>query len=115
MSLIIGQNEWRIGDVKVTRVVELEGPREPGYLFHGLTSEEILQQEWLRPHFATDKGLLLGSIHAFVVESSGKRIIVDTCVGNDKPRRRGLWNKLTGNFLAKLAAAGYPAESIDVV
>jgi glyoxylase-like metal-dependent hydrolase (beta-lactamase superfamily II) len=115
MTLTIGKDEWRIGDVKVTRVVELEGPREPEYLFRGLTPEEVQREAWLRPQFATENGRLLGSIHAFVLESGGKRIIVDTCVGNDKPRRRGIWNKLTGNFLAKLAAVGYPAESIDTV
>jgi glyoxylase-like metal-dependent hydrolase (beta-lactamase superfamily II) len=111
----IGIDEWRIGDVSVRRIIELEGPRDPEYLFRGVTPEDVLREEWLRPHFATEKGQLLGSIHAFILESGGKRIIVDTCVGNDKPRRRGLWNKLSGNFLAKLAAAGYPAESIDTV
>jgi glyoxylase-like metal-dependent hydrolase (beta-lactamase superfamily II) len=115
MTLHIGTDEWRIGDVTVRRIVELEGPREPDYLFAGLTPDVVQQQEWLRPHFATENGRLLGSIHAFVVESGGKRIIVDTCVGNDKPRRRRLWNMLSGNFLAKLADAGYPAESIDTV
>jgi glyoxylase-like metal-dependent hydrolase (beta-lactamase superfamily II) len=115
MTLHIGIDEWRIGDVKVRRVVELEGPREPSYLFHDLTPEVVVRQGWLRPHFATENGRLLGSIHAFLLESAGKRIVVDTCVGNDKPRRRGLWNKLNGSFLQKLAAAGYPAESIDTV
>jgi glyoxylase-like metal-dependent hydrolase (beta-lactamase superfamily II) len=115
MQLYIGKDEWRIGEVKVTRIVELEGPREPDYLFPGLTPDVVRQEGWLRPQFATEDGRLLGSIHAFILESGGKRIVVDTCVGNDKPRRRTLWNKLTGDFLARLAAAGYPAESIDAV
>jgi glyoxylase-like metal-dependent hydrolase (beta-lactamase superfamily II) len=115
MSLIVARNQWRIGAVKVTRVAEIEGPRAPDYLFHGLTPDDVWREAWLRPQFATDDGQLLGSIHAFLIESQGKRIIVDTCVGNDKPRRLPRWNMLQRDFLEKLAAAGYPPESIDIV
>ena len=45
-----------------------------------------------------------------------RRIVVDTCLGNDKQGRRiPTWNNLQGPFLADLAAAGYPRESIDTV
>lgn len=115
MNLQIARDVWRIGDVRIVRVVELEGPREPDYLFRGLTTEVVRGQEWLQPLFATGDGQLIGSIHAFIIESDGRRIIVDTCVGNDKPRRLPRWNMLQGNFLARLAAAGYPAETIDTV
>jgi len=36
---------------------------------------------WLRPHFAHADGRLFASIHCFVIESEGRRIVVDTCVG----------------------------------
>src|SRR5947207_2841497 len=56
------------------------------------------------------------SIHALVVETPERRIIVDTCLGNDKEGRRiPTWNNLQGPFLSVLAAAGYPRESIDTV
>ena len=56
------------------------------------------------------------SIHSFVVETPTRRILVDTCLGNDKQNRRiPTWNDLHGPFLADLAAAGYPRESIDTV
>jgi glyoxylase-like metal-dependent hydrolase (beta-lactamase superfamily II) len=56
------------------------------------------------------------SIHALVVETPDRRIIVDTCLGNDKENRRiPTWNNLQGPFLADLAAAGFPRESIDTV
>lgn len=115
MALMIGRNEWRIGDVKVTRVVEIEGPRAPDYLFIGLNTEGVREQDWLRPQFATADGQLLGSIHTFVIESAGRRIIVDTCVGNDKERKLPRWNRLQGDFLEKLASAGHPADKIDFV
>jgi glyoxylase-like metal-dependent hydrolase (beta-lactamase superfamily II) len=56
------------------------------------------------------------SIHALVVETPTRRIVVDTCLGNDKQDRRiPTWNNLQGPFLADLAAAGYPRCSIDTV
>jgi glyoxylase-like metal-dependent hydrolase (beta-lactamase superfamily II) len=56
------------------------------------------------------------SIHALVVETPERRIIVDTCLGNDKENRRiPTWNRLQTCFLADLAAAGYPRETIDTV
>jgi glyoxylase-like metal-dependent hydrolase (beta-lactamase superfamily II) len=56
------------------------------------------------------------SIHAFVVETPDRRIVVDTCLGNDKQNRRiPHWNNLQGPFLRDLAEAGYPRESIDTV
>ena len=56
------------------------------------------------------------SIHALVVETPSRRIVVDTCLGNDKENRRiPTWNKLQTSFLADLAAAGYARETIDTV
>ncbi len=80
------------------------------------TYEEILPIGWLQPHFADERGRLKMSIHALVVETPDRRIVVDTCLGNDKAGRRiPTWNNLQGTFLADLAAAGYPREAIDTV
>jgi glyoxylase-like metal-dependent hydrolase (beta-lactamase superfamily II) len=71
---------------------------------------------WLQPHFADENGRLRMSIHALVIETPDRRIVVDTCLGNDKAGRRiPHWNDRHGPFLADLAAAGYPRESIDTV
>jgi hypothetical protein len=55
--------------------------------------------EWLRPHFADENGRVRMSIHAYLVESAGQRIIVDTCIGNDKQRSFPGWNMLQTSFL----------------
>lgn len=55
------------------------------------------------------------AVQAFVVESQGRRIIVDTCVGNDKERGNPAWNRLKLPFLERLTEAGFPPESIDTV
>ena len=58
--------------------------------------------DWLRPDFADDEGQLLLRIQALVVESEGQRIVVDTCVGNDKPRTLALFDRIQGPFLDEL-------------
>jgi glyoxylase-like metal-dependent hydrolase (beta-lactamase superfamily II) len=70
---------------------------------------------WLRPRFLDDKGRIIASVHALVIESDGRRIVVDTCIGNDKQRTNPYWTNLQGPFLSDMAAAGFPRESIDTV
>ena len=107
---------WQIGGVSITRVAELGGAPFPStFMFPEATPELVRRYAWLRPHFAHEDGRLFGSIHSFVIESGKRRIIVDTCVGNDKARSIQAWNMLQGPFLDDLAAAGFPAESIDTV
>ena len=62
-----------------------------------------------------EEGRLIMSIHALVIETPDRRIVVDTCIGNDKQRANPNWTNLQKPFLADMAAAGYPVESIDTV
>ena len=55
------------------------------------------------------------SVHAFVIESPGHRMVVDTCIGNDKRRAFPGWNMLQLPFLADLEKAGFARDSIDRV
>src|SRR6478735_3481486 len=108
--------KWRIGDVTIHKIVELEVTGGSRFILPQATYEEILPIAWLQPHFADERGRLKMSIHTLVVETPARRIVVDTCLGNDKQGRRiPTWNNLQGPFLADLAAAGYPRESIDTV
>jgi glyoxylase-like metal-dependent hydrolase (beta-lactamase superfamily II) len=76
----------------------------------------VLPIDWLRPDFADERGRLKVSIHALVIETPSRRVIVDTCLGNDKENRRiPTWNKLQTSFLADIAAGGYARETIDTV
>ena len=107
---------WQLGDVSITRVVEAEGPVPPTFLLPDAAPERLeAHAHWLRPRFVNANGRFMSSIHAFVVESSGLRIVVDTCVGNDKARPNPFWNRLQGPFLQTLTRAGFPPDSIDVV
>ena len=71
---------------------------------------------WLAPHFVNGEGEAVLSIHALLIETRDRRILVDTCVGNDKNLPViADWHQRTGPFLADLADAGYPRESVDTV
>jgi glyoxylase-like metal-dependent hydrolase (beta-lactamase superfamily II) len=107
---------WQIGRVRITRVVELGPvPTSPRFFFKDPPPDLVSQYGWLKPHFANDQGKLLTSVHCFIIESDGRRIVVDTCVGNDKKRQSPAWNQLNGPFLQLMSDAGFPPESIDTV
>jgi len=106
---------WKIGAATITRVVEIEGSSPGTFFFKDATPDRLLQHAWLKPHFLTDEGRALASIHCFVIQSAGRVIVVDTCVGNDKPREVKSWNMRQGKFLADLAEAGFPRERVDTV
>jgi glyoxylase-like metal-dependent hydrolase (beta-lactamase superfamily II) len=106
---------WRIGDVRITRIVEIEATGGSRFILPDATPEAVQPYRWLHPHFMDDRGRLRMSVHALVVDTPTRRILVDTCIGNDKERSIPAWSRLHGPFLDDLAVAGCPAESIDVV
>jgi glyoxylase-like metal-dependent hydrolase (beta-lactamase superfamily II) len=107
---------WNIGDVKVSRVIESEAPWPGTWLLPDATPENIKKEaSWLFPTFTDEKGKLRMAIHALVLESQGKRIVVDTCIGNDKVRSNPAWSNLKLPFLDDLKKAGYTRNNIDIV
>ncbi len=106
---------WKIGNVNITKVVELEIPGPATWIVPQATPENLAKEAWLQPHFADAEGTAIMSVHALVVESGDCKVLVDTCVGNDKVRPIPGWNERTGPFLEDLAEAGHPADSIDRV
>lgn len=108
--------QWSIGDVTITKVVEMEATGGTRFILPQATREAVLQIPWLFPHFADADGRLKMSIHALVVETPQLRILVDTCLGNDKQGRAvPTWNNLQRTFLDDLEAAGFTRDSIDTV
>jgi glyoxylase-like metal-dependent hydrolase (beta-lactamase superfamily II) len=108
--------QWRIGKVRITKVVELETIGSTRFILPLATREEIQKLPWLIPHFATEEGRLKMSIHSLVIETPSQRIVVDTGLGNDKQGRNvPTWNDRNGPFLDTMTAAGFPPDSIDTV
>jgi glyoxylase-like metal-dependent hydrolase (beta-lactamase superfamily II) len=107
---------WKVGKVKITKVIELETVGSTRFILPLATNEEIRKLPWLIPHFANEEGRLKMSIHSLVVETPSRRIVVDTCLGNNKEGRTvPTWNNRQGPFLDTMREAGFPPESIDTV
>jgi len=108
--------QWTVGRVKISRIVELETTGGTRFILPQAGPDDIRKLPWLVPDFATDEGRLKMSIHSLVVETPTQRIVVDTCLGNDKQGRAvPTWNNLQKPFLQDMTQAGYPPDSIDVV
>ncbi|WP_291687256.1 MBL fold metallo-hydrolase [Bradyrhizobium sp.] len=107
---------WKVGKVKITKVVELETVGSTRFILPLATNEEIQKLPWLIPHFATDEGRLKMSIHTLVVQTPTRRIVVDTGLGNGKQGRNvPTWNNRQGPFLETMREAGFAPDSIDTV
>ena len=108
--------KWKIGDVTVTKIVESEMVTDLTGIIPNATRDAVRPMAWLRPHFMNEEGVCILSIHALVIETPTKRILVDTCVGNDKSRP-GIadWNNLQLPFLKDLEKAGFSRDGIDTV
>ena len=107
---------WRIGDVEVARIVEVNAFEDNiSMLLKDETAGYVRQHDWLQPHFATPEGLMKISFQAFVLRSCGKNVMIDTCIGRDRQREYAVFCNLDTTFLEDLAAAGFPAPSIDAV
>lgn len=108
-------NTWQIGAVKITRVIEMETAGGSRFILPDATRDACKPIDWMQPHFMDEQGNLIMSVHALVVDTGEHRIVVDTCIGNDKERNMPTWSHLQTDFLEQLAAAGYPRETIDYV
>lgn len=105
---------WLVGDIRITVIVEQESA---GFelIMPAATPELVATAPWLSPHFVDENGSLKGAVQAFVIEAAGKRIVVDTCVGNDKNRvAMAAWNQQQAPFLDRMRAAGFDPAAIDV-
>jgi glyoxylase-like metal-dependent hydrolase (beta-lactamase superfamily II) len=110
--------KWQIGDVTVTRVVEMEIPIPydgPSKFLKEASPDALRAMPWLFPHFVTPEGALKLSFHALLVEAPGLKLVVDTCVGNDKPRRELGMEALHTDFLEQCTKAGFGRDEVDAV
>ena len=99
---------WKVGAVTVTRVVEMEmairyNAERP--FLPDATPDALRRIGWLYPHFVDDSDAMRLSIHALLVEAPGLRLVVDTCIGNDRPRAFLGGKPLATGFLRELADA----------
>ncbi|MGW8397028.1 MBL fold metallo-hydrolase [Streptomyces lydicus] len=107
---------WTVGDLTVHRIDEVPLPAETGHwLLPDATPQLVADVPWLRPGFADEAGALRLVSQSFAFEVDGMRVLVDTGIGNGKPRANPAWNNLASDYPARLSAAGFAPETVDLV
>jgi glyoxylase-like metal-dependent hydrolase (beta-lactamase superfamily II) len=108
------------GDLTIHRVIEQETTFLPALeMFLALPGEVLAEnRSWLRQAKALDDddGLIL-CFQSYVVKTPHHTILIDSCIGNDKPRpTRPKWHMKTDDtYLSGLKAAGFSVGDIDIV
>jgi glyoxylase-like metal-dependent hydrolase (beta-lactamase superfamily II) len=109
----------QIGSIIIQRVVEQEGPFFDALQFFPTLTNELLAENraWLKPTFLDAEDKLVLCIQSYLVQTPDHNILIDSCVGNHKPRpTRAFWHMLTSDRYEKnLAACGLNAGDIDFV
>jgi glyoxylase-like metal-dependent hydrolase (beta-lactamase superfamily II) len=107
---------WQVGRVKITRIVEMDLPVPAEMFLPQATPAALRKSTWLYPHFVSDDDATLKlSIHALLVEAPGLKLVVDTCIGNDRPREITGGEALSTPFLQQLGEAGWSRDTVDAV
>ncbi|MCK1338273.1 glyoxylase-like metal-dependent hydrolase (beta-lactamase superfamily II) [Bradyrhizobium sp. LB7.2] len=112
--------KYSVGDLTIHRVVEQETTFLPALdLMPGLTPEVLSENRaWMRQANALDEqDTLILCFQSYVIKTPHHTILVDSCIGNDKPRpQRPKWNiKTDDTYLRGLAGAGFSVDDIDFV
>lgn len=109
-----------LGDITIHGVVEQEGAFFNALEFFPTLTPALLEENlsWLAPKFIEpETNKLILCIQSYVVRTPHHNILIDTCVGNHKPRpTRPPWHMRTsGDYEKNLAATGLGVEDIDYV
>ena len=114
------RHSLRLNGVLIHQVLEQELPVIDFRTFFPALTDEVFKanRSSLEPHFldpATGKIVL--RIQSYVLQTPHHNILIDTCIGNHKPRpRRPFWNLLNSpNYEKNLASIGMSPGDIDFV
>jgi glyoxylase-like metal-dependent hydrolase (beta-lactamase superfamily II) len=108
-----------LGEVTISRVVEVGRSSFPTTtMLPDSTAEAIARHHhWLKPHFFDEAtGDLASHIQTYIVRTPRHTVLIDTGIGNDKPRPgSAAWHLRQGRYLEDLKSAGVTPEQVDVV
>jgi glyoxylase-like metal-dependent hydrolase (beta-lactamase superfamily II) len=108
-----------LGEITIHRIVEQEAPIFAALEFFPTLSPALLEENlsWLQPRYIDVSGKLILCVQSYLVRTRHHNILVDTCVGNHKPRpTRPFWNMLASDrYERNLAATGLGVGDIDYV
>ncbi len=110
--------DFRFGDIRITRIVELEQPllEARSFLLDWDEDAAALHEDRMVPrHYRPESGLLVLAIQSFLVRTPRHTILVDSCVGNNKPRNRPIFDRAAFPWMDRFVAAGIRPEDVDFV
>jgi hypothetical protein len=110
---------FNVGRAIIARVEEVYGATYPARQIFPDLSDEILAEHahWLAPdHYEAESGLIKLSVHSWLLQIGGKKILIDACCGNQKDKPgRPFWHMMNTPYLERLEAAGARPDEIDLV
>ena len=110
---------YQLGELQILRAVESEVPIFDTYTFFPDATKDVIEanRDWLMPRYIDPESIeIILCIQSYIIKTPHHTILVDTCVGNHKPRpARPSWDMQDGPFLAELAAVGVVPEEVDFV
>ena len=110
----------QLPNATLERIVDIDPFRLPlSFLFPKASLERIEpHRAVLDPdHVDFGSGEVLIGVHSLLLRTGGLNILIDTCVGEHKPRpRRPDWHERADTgYLERLAAAGVRPHEVDIV
>jgi glyoxylase-like metal-dependent hydrolase (beta-lactamase superfamily II) len=109
----------KVGNTVIHRIVEQEAPFFPAFTFFPTLTKELYEENkaWLQPAYIDASDRVNLCIQSYLVQTPHHNILIDSCVGNDKPRpTRPFWNMMKSDRFEKgLAATGIGIGDIDFV
>jgi len=111
---------FTVNDMTIHRIVEQEHGFTPLFEFLPTLTKEQYEENrsWMEPAGCDPKtGNVVLCFQSYVVKTPHHTILIDSCIGNDKPRpNRPKWNMKTDDtYLRALGAAGFSVDDIDFV
>jgi glyoxylase-like metal-dependent hydrolase (beta-lactamase superfamily II) len=112
--------KFTVGDLTIHRIIEQEATFVPALeMLPSLTPEVLAENRgWMQKAGALDANdVLILCFQSYIVKTPHHTILIDSCIGNDKPRPlRPKWNMKTDDaYMRGLAAAGFSVSDIDYV
>jgi glyoxylase-like metal-dependent hydrolase (beta-lactamase superfamily II) len=108
-----------LGNITIHQIVEQEGPFFDILSFFPILTKELLEENraWMQPKYMSSQDQVVLCVQSYLVQTPQHNILIDTCVGNHKPRpARPFWNMMNSDrFERGLAGTGVGVGEIDFV
>ena len=112
--------KFSVGDLTIHRIIEQETKfLQAQDMLPDLTLDMLAENRaWMKQAGAIDDtDTLILCFQSYIVQTPHHTVLIDSCIGNDKPRPgRPHWNmKTDDSYMRALAAAGFSVADIDFV